>query len=73
MAAQQIGLVGLAVMGENLALNIESKGFSVAVYNRTAGPDPGLPRRPGARARASPARTRSRTSSPPWNARGGSC
>ncbi|MBE3070723.1 MAG: NADP-dependent phosphogluconate dehydrogenase [Planctomycetes bacterium] len=32
---QQIGVVGLAVMGENLALNIESKGFSVAVYNRT--------------------------------------
>ncbi len=30
-----IGLVGLAVMGENLALNLESKGFSVAVYNRT--------------------------------------
>ncbi len=30
-----IGLIGLAVMGENLALNIEEKGFSVAVYNRT--------------------------------------
>jgi 6-phosphogluconate dehydrogenase len=30
-----IGLVGLAVMGENLALNIESKGFTVSVYNRT--------------------------------------
>jgi len=30
-----IGLVGLAVMGENLALNLESKGFSVAVFNRT--------------------------------------
>ncbi len=30
-----IGLIGLAVMGENLALNIESRGFSVAVYNRT--------------------------------------
>jgi 6-phosphogluconate dehydrogenase len=30
-----IGLVGLAVMGENLVLNIESKGFSVSVYNRT--------------------------------------
>jgi 6-phosphogluconate dehydrogenase len=33
---QDIGLVGLAVMGENLALNIEEKGFPVAVYNRTA-------------------------------------
>jgi 6-phosphogluconate dehydrogenase len=30
-----IGLVGLAVMGENLVLNIESRGFSVSVYNRT--------------------------------------
>ena len=35
MAKQQIGLVGLAVMGENLALNIENCGFSVAVFNRT--------------------------------------
>ena len=30
-----IGLIGLAVMGENLALNIESRGYGVAVYNRT--------------------------------------
>ena len=30
-----IGLIGLAVMGENLALNIESRGFSIAVLNRT--------------------------------------
>jgi 6-phosphogluconate dehydrogenase len=30
-----IGMIGLAVMGENLSLNIESKGFTVAVYNRT--------------------------------------
>jgi len=30
-----IGLIGLAVMGENLVLNIESKGFSVSVFNRT--------------------------------------
>lgn len=29
------GLIGLAVMGENLALNVESRGFRVAVYNRT--------------------------------------
>ncbi|EJW20301.1 6-phosphogluconate dehydrogenase, decarboxylating 2 [Paenibacillus alvei DSM 29] len=35
MKKQQIGVVGLAVMGKNLALNIESKGFSVAVYNRS--------------------------------------
>lgn len=30
-----IGLVGLAVMGENLVLNMENHGFTVAVYNRT--------------------------------------
>jgi 6-phosphogluconate dehydrogenase len=30
-----IGLIGLAVMGENLVLNMEGKGFSVAVFNRT--------------------------------------
>ncbi len=36
MALQDFGLIGLAVMGENLALNIERNGFSVAVYNRTA-------------------------------------
>lgn len=30
-----IGIIGLAVMGENLVMNMESKGFSVAVYNRT--------------------------------------
>jgi 6-phosphogluconate dehydrogenase len=29
------GMIGLAVMGENLALNVESRGYSVAVYNRT--------------------------------------
>jgi 6-phosphogluconate dehydrogenase len=34
-AKADIGLIGLAVMGENLVLNMESKGFSVAVYNRT--------------------------------------
>ncbi|OLN24136.1 phosphogluconate dehydrogenase (NADP(+)-dependent, decarboxylating) [Domibacillus antri] len=36
MTTQQIGVVGLAVMGKNLALNIESRGYSVAVYNRSA-------------------------------------
>lgn len=34
MNTSDIGLVGLAVMGENLALNFESKGFQVSVYNR---------------------------------------
>ncbi|MCL2764920.1 MAG: decarboxylating NADP(+)-dependent phosphogluconate dehydrogenase [Treponema sp.] len=36
MSNCDIGLIGLAVMGENLVLNLESKGFEVAVYNRTA-------------------------------------
>jgi 6-phosphogluconate dehydrogenase len=36
MAQQDLGLIGLAVMGQNLVLNVEEKGFSVAVYNRTA-------------------------------------
>lgn len=36
MKQQDIGLIGLAVMGQNLVLNIASHGFSVAVYNRTA-------------------------------------
>ena len=36
MAQADIGLIGLAVMGQNLVLNMESKEFSVAVYNRTA-------------------------------------
>ena len=35
MATNDIGLFGLAVMGENLVLNMERNGFSVAVYNRT--------------------------------------
>ena len=30
-----IGLIGLAVMGENLVLNMESRGNTVAVFNRT--------------------------------------
>ncbi len=35
MQKADIGLIGLAVMGENLAMNIESRGYTVAVYNRT--------------------------------------
>ncbi|MCR5303684.1 MAG: decarboxylating NADP(+)-dependent phosphogluconate dehydrogenase [Lachnospiraceae bacterium] len=35
MGNADIGLIGLAVMGENLVMNMESKGFTVAVYNRT--------------------------------------
>ena len=36
MKKSDIGLVGLAVMGENLVMNMESHGFTVSVYNRTA-------------------------------------
>ena len=37
MASQaEIGLIGLGVMGQNLALNIADHGFPIAVYNRTA-------------------------------------
>ncbi|AQP53028.1 NADP-dependent 6-phosphogluconate dehydrogenase [Vagococcus penaei] len=36
MTKQQIGVVGMAVMGKNLALNIESRGYSVAIFNRSA-------------------------------------
>ncbi len=36
MRKSDIGLIGLAVMGENLVMNMESKGFAVSVYNRTA-------------------------------------
>jgi len=35
-ALSDIGLIGLAVMGENLVLNMESKGFQVSVYNRSS-------------------------------------
>ena len=35
MAAADIGLIGLAVMGQNLALNMNDHGFRVAVFNRT--------------------------------------
>ena len=35
MEKTQIGIIGLAVMGKNLAMNIESRGYSVSVYNRS--------------------------------------
>ena len=38
MAERDIGVVGLAVMGRNLALNILDKGFSLSVYNRSPEP-----------------------------------
>ena len=48
MSKAQIGLVGLAVMGENMALNIADKGFPIAVFNRTVSKvDDFLARNPG--------------------------
>ena len=47
------GLIGLAVMGQNLVLNIESHGFQVSVFNRTAATtDEFVGRQPGKRLRA---------------------
>ena len=43
----KMGVVGLGVMGANLARNIESKGFPVAGYDLDAEEDAGLPRRAG--------------------------
>ncbi len=36
MMNADVGVIGLAVMGQNLALNVEGRGYTVAVYNRTA-------------------------------------
>ena len=36
MSTADIGLIGLAVMGQNLILNMNDHGFTVAAYNRTA-------------------------------------
>ncbi len=41
MSKQQIGVVGMAVMGRNLALNIESRGYTVSVFNRSREKDRG--------------------------------
>ena len=47
-ARSDFGLIGLAVMGQNLVLNVESRGFSVSVYNRTgAVTDDFVARHPG--------------------------
>ncbi|MCR3755523.1 MAG: 6-phosphogluconate dehydrogenase, decarboxylating [Sodalis sp. Psp] len=35
MSTQQIGVIGMSVMGRNLALNIESRGYSVSIFNRS--------------------------------------
>lgn len=35
MSKHDIGVIGMAVMGKNLALSLESRGYSVSIYNRT--------------------------------------
>ncbi|MES1956404.1 NADP-dependent phosphogluconate dehydrogenase [Salinisphaera hydrothermalis] len=35
MSKQKIGVIGMAVMGRNIALNIESRGYAVSIYNRS--------------------------------------
>ncbi|MCC5894590.1 MAG: NADP-dependent phosphogluconate dehydrogenase [Alkalibacterium sp.] len=42
MSKQEIGVIGMAVMGKNLALNIESRGYSVSIYNRTGSKTEGV-------------------------------
>ena len=60
MAQAQFGMIGLGVMGENLALNIEEHGFPVAVWNlETEKVDEFVARTAG---RSSPARRRCRIS-----------
>ncbi|MDR2513403.1 MAG: NADP-dependent phosphogluconate dehydrogenase, partial [Puniceicoccales bacterium] len=47
-ALSEIGLIGLAVMGQNLALNIADHGFAISVHNRTAAKtDEFIARNPG--------------------------
>ena len=62
-ATADIGLIGLAVMGENLVLNMESHGYTVAVFNRTTSKVDDSSAA-AARARRSSAATRSRSWSP---------
>ena len=55
MAGSDFGIIGLAVMGQNLALNVESRGFDVAVYNRSADVTSAfVAAHPGKRLRAAP-------------------
>ena len=67
-----VGVIGMAVMGSNLARNFASHGYTVALYNRT----PGRTRRPDGRLRQDrvlrPDGERRRASSPASSARGGS-
>ena len=67
MAKQQIGVIGLAVMGKNLALNIESRGFTVSVFNRSPEKTNDLLKE--AEGKTSQARSPLKSSWHPWNPR----
>lgn len=69
MKKADIGLIGLAVMGENLGMNMESKGFTVAVYNRTAEKVTKFVEGQAPRARTSSAPIPSKNSWPIWKSR----
>ena len=62
--AADIGLIGLAVMGQNLVLNMNDHGFTVAVFNRTVSKVDEFMSGRGQGHAASSAHSRSRSSSP---------
>ena len=47
MGSQAFGVIGLEVMGRNIALNVERNGYPIAVFNRTYSKTEALPDRPG--------------------------
>ena len=69
---RQIGLVGLAVMGENLAMNIAHHGFPISVTNRTTSRTEHFLAERGTEAGSS-APSRCKRWSPPWPGPGGCC
>lgn len=71
MSKQQIGVVGMAVMGRNLALNIESRGYSVSIFNRSR--EKPMKSSQRIRARSWFHITPSRSLSAPWKNRAVSC
>ena len=70
MSNSDFGLIGLAVMGQNLVLNVESRGFQVSVYNRTtAVTDEFVAAHPGQKTRRRARRSRNSSSRSPPRAR----
>src|SRR5437867_10169827 len=70
-----IGLIGLAVMGQNLALNMNDHGYRVAVFNRTVSKVDDFIRNEaaGTESTAATRTTRTRTAGPGVSRRRGSC